>query len=205
MVESRDISQSSEGSGPIDRLAAEFGITTDEANAAVDALVPGIAAAVEARATKPAGFLSFLGVPGAGQPLAALGDPTALPISDAERDALVARAAATSGLAPDLLRKMLPVLGSLAVTAIVNLIQSRGLGGLGTILEQVIRGGRGQASPVPPQGAPSGPGGIDLGAILEQLIKGVRGQPSPPSAGTPEHASSGLEDEIGKILRGGQG
>ncbi len=194
-------------SGPaIDRLAAEFGISTDEANAAVDALMPAIAAGVRAKASDPAGFLSLLGLPGAARPLAAFGDPTSLPISDAERDALVARAAGTTGLAPDLLSKMLPVIGSLVVSAIVSYVQSRGLGGLGSILGQVLGGGRAEASPVPPQGAPSGPGGIDLGSILEQIIRGGGGaSPVPPQGAPSGPGGIDLGSILEQVIRGGGG
>ncbi len=207
MPESSDIPQNSEGGQAIERLAAEFGIRADEASAALDALLPGIAAGVRAKASDPVGFLSLLGVPGSAQPLAAFGDATALPISDAERDAIVARAAGATGLAPDLLSKMLPVLGSLAVSAIVNLIQSRGLGGLGSILGQVLGGG-GQASRAPPQGSLSGPGGIDLGTILGQVLGGGSAEASPlPPQGSPSGPGGGID--LGSILeqisRGGGG
>jgi hypothetical protein len=209
MVEFSDNATSSAGGRVIDRLAGEFGLSSEEANAAVEALMPGIAARVRSKAADPAGFLSLLGVPGAAQPLAAVGDPTALPLSEADRDAIVTRAAGATGLAPDLLSKMLPVLGSFVVSAIVNAIQSRGLGGLGAILSQILGGGQGQASPVPPQGPPSGPGGgIDLGTILEQVLRGGQGQASPvPPQGSPPGPGGGIDlgAILGQILGGGQG
>jgi hypothetical protein len=209
MVDSSDISRRSEGAPAIDRLAAEFGISTDAANAAVDALVPGIAAGIRTQAMDPAGFVSLLGLHGPGRPLAAFGDPSTLPMSDAERDATVAKAAAATGLAPDLLSKMLPVLGSLVVSAIVNAIQAKGLGGLGSILGQILGGGRAEASSVPPQGSPSGSGGgIDLGSILEQVLKGGQGQASPvPPQGSPSGSGGGIDlgSILEQVLKGGQG
>jgi len=206
MADSSDDSSNFAGGEVIQGLAAEFGIRADEANAAVDALMPGIAAGMRAKASDPAGFLSLLGVPGSAQPLAAFGDPTSLPISDAERDAIVARAAGATGLAPDLLSKLLPVLGSLAVSAIVNLIQSRGLGGLGSILGQVLGGGRAEASPVPPQGSPSGAGGIDLGSILEQVLRGG-GASAPQPQGAPSGPGGGIDlgSILEQVIRGGGG
>jgi hypothetical protein len=208
MVESSDIPRGPESAPPIERLAADFGISTEEASAAVDALMPGIAAAVKAKAGDPVGFLSLVGAPGAARPLAVFGDPDALPISDSERDALVARAAAATGLAPGLLSKILPVLGSLVVSAIVNYVQSRGLGGLGAILGQILGGGGAEASPVPPQGSPSGPGGIDLGAILEQIIRGGGGSASPvPPQGAPPSGPGGIDlsSILEQMIRGAGG
>lgn len=220
MTEFSDISTNSEGGQAIDRLTAEFGISAQEANAAVEALMPAVAAAIKTKASEPAGFLSLLGVQGPGQPLAAVGESTALPIPDAERDAIVARAAALTGLAPSLLRKMLPVIGSLVAGAIMNAIQKRGVGGilgdlakvagaggLGAILGQVLGGRRAEASPVPPQESPSGPGGIDLGTILEQVLRGGQGQASPvPPQGSGSGAGGiDLGAILEQILRGGQG
>jgi hypothetical protein len=205
MVDPTEVQQNSEERQPIDRLAAEFGISTAEAEAAIDALIPGIAAGLRAKASDPAGFASLVGVHGPGQPLAAFGDPTSLPLSDAERDAIVARAAGATGLAPELLRKMLPVLGSLVVSAIVNFVQTRGLGGLGSILGQVLGGGRAEASPVPPRG--QAPGGIDLGTILEQVLRGGRGEasPVPPQGQAPAPGGIDFGSILEQVIRGGRG
>jgi hypothetical protein len=234
MTEISDNSRNFEDSEAISRLASEFGISVQEANAAVEALMPGVATALKAKASDLEGFSTLLGVEAPALPVAAMGRLADLPISDAEREALVARAAGATGLAPSLLNKMLPVIGSLVASAILKAINKRGLGailgdlaklagagGLGAILGQVLGGGRADANqghtiPAPtPEGAPRAPsGGIDLGTILEQILRGAAGKgqagPVPPQGNpqaNPQAPSGGIDfgTIFEQILRGGHG
>lgn len=222
MVDFADILRNSEDGQALDRLAAEFGISRDEADAAVQALVPDLSSGLVREASDPQRFASLMGASGEGRPVAALSDPSlTASIPEAEREAIVARAAAATGLAPSLLSKMLPVIASMVLSAVIKAVQSKGLpailsalvkvagvGGLGAILGQILGGGRGEASPHPPRGSPSAPeGGIDLGTILEQVLRGGRAEASPvPPQGSPSSPGSGIDlgTILEQVLRGGK-
>ena len=72
-----EILRNAQGGQALDNLATQFGITAEEADAAVKAVVPALSAGFLNQASEPHAFGSFIGALGEGQHLAAFTDPAA--------------------------------------------------------------------------------------------------------------------------------
>jgi hypothetical protein len=230
-----EILRNAQGGQAIDNLAAQFNITAEEADAAVKAVVPALSEGFLKQASHPLGVGSLLGALGEGQHFAAFTDPasaqdpaTALKGDDilsqvlgsqSAHEAIALRASSTTGISPDILTRMLPVITSMIFGGLTKSLQNQGYGGilgqltnaagqggLGPILGQILGGGSAPANPQPqPSPAPGQTGGLgSLGSILGQILGGGRSPsgPSQPSAAGPGPAGGqgGLGDLLGSIL-----
>ena len=198
-----EILRNAQGGQAIDNLAAQFNITSEEADAAVKAIVPELSEGFLKQASQPLGIASFFGALGEGQHLAAFTDPEAaqstataqkggdilsqLLGSHRAQEEIVVRAASTTGMNADTLSQMLPVIVSMIVGGLNKSLQSQGFGGI-----------IGQLANAAGQG--------NLGGILGQILGGKTVPPQPPSAPAPEPAGSpgGLGSILGQILGGGR-
>ncbi|HTV32928.1 MAG TPA: DUF937 domain-containing protein [Methylocella sp.] len=220
-----EILQNAQGGQAIENLAAQFGLTAKEAETAIRELVPALSEGLLRRASAPQGFGSFVEALGESQHLAAFADPAAAQNSATvqrgsdllsevlgsreAQEAVVLRASSASGIAPDILSQMLPVLISVIFGGIGKSLQDQGFGGIlgqlagaaagqsafGQILGQIF-GGRPGSQP----SAPSGSGGsIDIGSVLGQILGGGgSATPGPsPASGT---GMGGLGGLLGLIL-----
>ncbi|SFK08991.1 DUF937 domain-containing protein [Methylocapsa palsarum] len=214
-----EILQSAHGGEAIENLAKQFNISPDEADAAVKALTPALSEAFLSKSSEPLALGSIFSAMEEGQHALAFADPAASQSSTTiekgaeilsqifgERhvdEAVVQRASAASGVAPDLLERMLPVIASMLFGGMSNSLKNQGLGpilaqltqasgqgGLGSILGQVLGGGQPEPAPAPsapaPAPSPSGLGGI-LGSILGGLLSRSSSAPA-PSAPAPAPA-----------------
>jgi hypothetical protein len=215
-----EIIRNAHGGHALDNLATQFGITTEQADAAVKAVVPVLSEGFLKQASEPHAFGSFIGALGEGQHLAAFTDPAAaqatataqkggdilsqILTSHNAREAL--RASSGTGISPDTLAKMLPVIASMLFGGLAKSMENQGFGGilgqlanvagqggLGSILGQILGGGRSPMGPgQPPSVAPGpagGPGG--LGGILGSILGNLGGRPgAAPAAGPAPSGSS---------------
>jgi hypothetical protein len=217
-----EILQSAQGGQLVANLAQRFGLTTEQMEAAIKALAPALAIGLSNAAEEPAMFqrlLSDIASPGRA---AAFYEPGAahdidsvarsrqllddLFGSPAAAGQVVQVAARESGLRPDILSQLLPVLASVLIGGLFKNMSSSGLGGilgqlvnsgaLGSILEQMLGGGRApQPEPAPmptPRGGGMGGGALGgiLGSILGSLLGGGR-RPAPGPLGGPTDGPSG--------------
>ncbi len=202
----------------LDNLASQFNITPEEADQAVRAIVPELSGGFLKQASEPAAFGSFAGLLSADQYRAAFADPSAAQASAqqggdkleqlfgsrAALDAAVARASSATGIGPEMLAQMLPVIASMIFGGLAKSMEAQGFGGilgelskalaqggLGPILGQTPQAAPAEAGPQPRAGRNSGLGGL-LGAVLEGL-KRLTGAPpagGQTAPGTPAQAPS---------------
>ncbi|MCL2384620.1 MAG: DUF937 domain-containing protein [Alphaproteobacteria bacterium] len=216
-----EILQNAQGGQAIENLAAQFGLTAKETEAAIEALVPALSEGLLKQASAPQGFGAFVNTLDESQHRAAFADKAVAQDSATvqkgndilgdvlgsheAQQAVVLRASSAAGVAPDILSQMLPVLVSMIFGGIGKSLQDQGLGGilgqfanasaghggLGQILGQIL-GGRPGVSP----SSPNQPGGsIDIGSVLGQILGGGQGPsgpgPSSPAGGPPGAGSLG--------------
>jgi hypothetical protein len=206
MINLYEILRSAQDGHALDNLASQFNLTPEEADQAVKAIVPELSEGFLNQASEPAAFGSFAGLLAADHYRAAFADPSAAQASAQQggdnvaqlfgsRDALeaaVARASSATGIGPETLSQMLPVIASMIFGGLAKSMENQGFGGilgelskaltqgnLGSILGQNPQAAPAGAGPQPPAGAASGLGGL-LGAFLEGL-KRLTG--TPPAAG----------------------
>lgn len=227
-----EILRNAQGGQAIDNLAAQFNITPEEAEAAVKAVVPELSGEFLKQTSQPLGFGSFLGALGESQHLAAFTDPAAAQEaataqkggdilsqilgSYSAREEIALRASSATGIGPETLAQMLPVIVSMIFGGLTKSMENQGFGGilgqlanaagkggLGPILGQILGGGQAPPNPqpAPAPGPAGGPG--SLGSILGQILGGGRSPtaPSRPEAGPgPAGGQGGLGGILGSIL-----
>lgn len=212
-----EILQSAQGGQLVSNLAQRFGLSDEQMDRAIKALSPALEVGLSNAAEQPLLFEKLLSDIASPLRAAAFDDPGAAQDADslaqsrqlledlfgspAAAGQVVQVAARESGLRPDILSQLLPVLVSVLIGGLFKNVSNRGLGGvlgqlvssgaLGSILEQMLGGGRAsQPEPAPmptPRGGATGGGGLLgglLGSILGSLLGGGR-RPAPDPYGGP--------------------
>lgn len=210
-----EILQSAQGGQLVANLAERFGLTAEQTDDAIRALAPALEIGLSNAAEEPQLFQRLLSDIASPARAAAFDDPGAahdvdsvaqsrrllddLFGSPAAAGQVVQVAARESGLRPDILSQLLPVLASVLIGGLFKNMSNSGLGGvlgqlvnsgaLGSILEQMLGGGRAPQpepapTPTPRGGGMGGPLGGILGSILGSLLGGGR-RPAPGPYGGP--------------------
>ncbi len=212
-----EILQSAQGGQLVSNLAQRFGLSDEQMDRAIKALSPALEVGLSNAAEQPLLFEKVLGDIASPLRAAAFDDPGAAQDADslaqsrqlledlfgspAAAGQVVQVASRESGLRPDILSQLLPVLVSVLIGGLFKNVSNRGLGGvlgqlvssgaLGSILEQMLGGGRAsppEPAPMPtPRGGATGGGGLLgglLGSILGSLLGGGR-RPAPDPYGGP--------------------
>lgn len=221
-----EILQSAQGGQLVANLAQRYGLTEEQMDGAIGALAPALEVGLSNAAENPALFERLLGDIAAPGRAAAFYEPGAahdldsvaqsrqllddLFGSPAAAGQVVQVAARQSGLRPDILSQLLPVLASVLIGGLFKNMSNSGLGGvlgqlvnsgaLGSILEQMLGGARApQPEPAPmptPRGGGMGGGALGgiLGSILGSLLGGGR-RPAPgPYRGPADDSGGGPLD-----------
>jgi hypothetical protein len=247
MFNLNDILQSAQGGQAINNIAQRFGLSPEQAQSAVQALIPALSAGLTKAATNPGTLGSVISAVNDNAHQASFNDPNAAQspaATDKSSDTLnqilgsnhiiqqiVQRASSVTGIRPDVLMQMLPVIASIVIGGIATSLQNQGLSGmLGQLANAAQQGNLGSilgggASTGGTTSANSSGGGLMgmLTGILGGLFGGQSaGGAAGGSAGNsslggalgsltsmfqtgalPANISqSGLQDEIGQILGG---
>ena len=159
-----DIMRGAQGGAAIDTMARQFGLTPDQVERAMQALLPAFTLGLQGSAREPDAFARTLGLMGSGR-YAPFFDNPALAFSQGAmaegNEALqalfgskdvsssVAREAAIfAGIGPEILKQMLPILASILLGGVQRSGQAQGprrdeSGGRGGIFEQILDALRG--------------------------------------------------------------
>jgi hypothetical protein len=175
-----DVLENAQQGEALDQIGHEFGLTPQQTQAAVAALLPAISMGLKRSTTTPEGLGELLSLIGRQRDLYAMYEDPGAAFSregqaagnavlsnmfgtpDASR-AIAAQAQQLSGVTADILKKLLPVLA-------------------GILMSGLMRSGSGQASPSAPPAPQDQSGG--LFDILRQIFQqGVSGSAGPGSAG----------------------
>ncbi len=227
----------------VENLSQRFGLSPDQTKAVIDALTPALGLGLQNAASNPQVLEHVVG--GMTQPThaAAFVDPavahgdeagalganaaTHLFGSDAAAGEIVQIASRASGVGPDIIAKLLPVLASVVLGGLFKKFESQGLagmliklagaGGLGAVLSQM--GGAGASAQTAPGNVGQAGGG--LGGLLGALLGGGQGggalggilgsilggggmpQAQAPGGQTPAPGGmgGGLEDVLGQLIK----
>ncbi len=201
----------------ISAIGRQFGLDEAQTKAALDALVPVVAAGMRKQAQSPTGLQDIFKSVLTGGYAGTLDDESAISFDRAKPrgdDALgqifgskdvsrevAQQLSATSGIGAAVLKKLLPIVASIVMGQVAKKMgagTSSGGGGLGDILGDILGGGQSR------QSAPA-PGGGGLGDILKDVLGGGQAAPEPAPRRAPSSPSGNpLEDILGDILGGGQ-
>ena len=226
-----DIVTNAQGGKGVDALAGQFGLSRQQAEQAVEALLPAFSQGLKQNAADPYGFGAFLSALSSGQHARYFDDASQAfsPQGVAEGNgilghlfgskdlsrAVAEQASQATGIGQDVLKQMLPVVASMIMGGLFkqtnNQMAAGGLGQgnnpLGELIEQMMRqGGTGGAARPAPRQAPGG-GDNPFGRMLEEMLGGGSSRQAPQRQGAPGDSPSGdnpLGDILGQILRGGR-
>jgi hypothetical protein len=227
-----DMLSGAQGGNGIDLIARQFNLSRQQAELAVEALLPAFSQGLRRNASDPAGLGAFLQAMSTGQHARYADDASnafrpggidegngilghLFGSKDVSR-AVAAQAAQATGLGQDMLKQMLPALASMIMGGLFSQATGQGQRAqaaassnpLGQILEQMMGGGR--AAPAPRQQAPqpgTSPFDNPLGQILEGMFGGGGASPSQRPAPRAPQSPAG-DNPLGRIfeemMRGGQ-
>ncbi len=211
MFNLNDIVQAAQGGQGINNLAQQFGLTPDQAQAAIKAVLPGLSQGLQAQATSgglgdilghltnPSNQQAFNDPQAAASPAAAQAGGNVLGsiFGNSQITQQIAQNAAQhSGIPPQVIESMMPVIASMVMGGLFHSANNQGLGGmlgqlanqgnLGAVLGQAMGGQAGQ----PAQGG--GLGGM-LGGLLGGLFGGGQGgAPKMPGGLDPATIQAGM-------------
>ncbi len=217
-----DILANAQGGNGLGALGKQFGLSPQQTQSAVEALMPAFSQGLKQNASDPYGMGAFMSALASGQHAKYVENPAAAftPQGVAEGNsilghlfgskdlsrAVAAQASQATGIGTDTLKQMLPALASMVMGGLFkqtnNQMAAGGFGGqgsnpLGDLIEQMMR--QGGAAQQAPQRAPSG-GDNPFGKMLEGMLGGGQAQQAPQ--GNP---MGPLGDILGQILGGGAG
>lgn len=213
-----EMMQAAQNGQAVENLARQYGISQQQTQAALDALLPAFSMGLQRQTQDPYGFGNLARMMTAtpfGQMYDSNGDgipDTAVPLgndvlsqifgSKEVSNAVTAQAAATSGVGQAILKQMLPVIASMVMGGLFKSASNQGLGGILGQLGQMMGGGQPQGGARP--GGQAGTGN-PLEAILGGLFGGQAGAgrlPTGAGAGAPAGNPLDMGSVFGQILGG---
>ena len=181
MFNLNEILQAAQSGQGVNNLAQQFGLSPEQTQAAINAMLPGISAGMQNKAQDPSGLGGIISALTQGAHQASYQDPSAAkaPAATAAGGDILGQlfggshvtqqiaqaAAGQTGLRPDILMQMMPVVASMVMGGMFSSMQKQGMGGL---LGQLTQ-------------AATGAGG--LGNILGQVMNGQAGAQAPAAGG----------------------
>jgi hypothetical protein len=195
------IMQDAQGGQAINNLAQQFGLTPEQADAAVKSLIPALSTGFVTKAAQPGGYGEILGTMGDDQHRQAYADPAAAQDPDVQQkggdivssifgnsgiaNQIAEQASRYTGIPAATLLQMLPVIASMIVGGVATTMHNQGMGGmLGQLISMAQQGG--------------------FGSIFGQFTGGAQqpggGQPNAPQTGSPQADGGGLGGIFGNIL-----
>ncbi|WP_256792553.1 DUF937 domain-containing protein [Terrabacter sp. Ter38] len=191
---------------PIDQLAGQFGVGSDEVRQAAESALPALLGGLHANASDPAGADSLLTalsdhqgtINGLDDVDEQDGKAIVGNIFGGSTDQVVGRLGGLGGTSGSLVQKLLPILAPIVMSWLANKLGQGGLGGM-------LGGGSSSAGTTTtagsgsPDGGPLFPGGVgaDSGP--------VQAPGSATSTGAASGGSNPLQDVLGQVLGGGSG
>ncbi len=194
-----EIMQAAQDGQGINNIANHFGLSSEQAQAAVQALMPGMSMGLQNQAASSGGLASIIEMMTGGAHHEAFNNPeaTAAPqTSSAGADilhqifggqtgaeAIAQHASNASGLSTSIIKSLMPVVASMVMGGLFKGASNNGLGGLLSSLT-----GSGAAN----MGAQAAQGGM-LGGLLGSLMGGAH-------VAQPAAAQGGLNDMLGGLM-----
>ena len=216
-----DILQSAQGGQGIDNFAKQFGLSPDQAQSAINAMVPAFSTGLGNMMSNPGAIGGILSQLAGGAHQAAYNDPTQAAAAGAPGglgggalgqifgstaiiNQIAQQIATASGLRLQLVMQMLPVVASMVIGGLSHNMNLQGMGGILSQLAGAAMGpgglgsvlGGGQA------GAAPAAGGGGLGGLLSTIMGMFGGGGGAQTTGANPGLQTGL-DALNKMINAG--
>lgn len=199
MLNLSEIMQSAQGGQAIPNIAKQFGLTPEQTEAAVNALLPAFSVGLQHQAQNMGSLSQIIGSMLGGQHTTTFDDPNShlnQQTVSAGNDvlgqlfgpgqatsAIAQQVSKATGINPGVLMAMMPIVASMLMSGMFKSASNQGLGGL---LGQLASGAFGGAGTAPAGQAQGQPAGGMLGGILSNVMGNMmRAGASAPQTGGP--------------------
>ena len=205
-----DIMQSAQHGQALPNLAQQYGLSLQQTQAALDALLPAFSMGLQRQTRDPYAFGSlaqmmtaspyarFFEAGGYGIPAGAqnAGNDVLSQLFGSREvsQAIAAQAAATSGVSQAILKQMLPVIAAMLMGGLSKTASNEGFGGILGQFAEMMRGQVPGMQPAPQPQMPANP--------FEAILKGMFGQAGPPQPSPQASPSDPFGGALGQILGG---
>ncbi len=206
-----EMMQTAQNGQAMQNLARQYGLSQQQTQAALDALLPAFSMGLQRQTQNPYAFGNLAQMMTAtpfGQMYDTDGDgipDSAAPMgkdvlsqlfgSKEVSNAVAAQAAATSGVGQAVLKQMLPVIAAMLMGGLSKTSSNEGLGGILGQFAEMMRGQMPGMQPAPQPQMPANP----FEAILKGMFGQAGGQPQPTPQASPSDPFGGA---LGQILGG---
>lgn len=204
-----DIMQSAQNGRAVPNLAQQYGLSLQQTQAALDALLPAFSMGLQRQTQDPFAFgalaqmmtaspyARFFETAGSGIPTGAqsAGNDVLSQLFGSREvsQAIAAQAAATSGVSQAILKQMLPVIAAMLMGGLSKSSSNEGLGGILGQFAEMMRGQMPGMQPPPQPQMPANP--------FEAILKGMFGQAgAQPQANPQANPTDPFGGALGQIL-----
>jgi hypothetical protein len=213
-----DILQAAQGGQGVNNLATQFGLTPEQTQAAIQAMIPAFSTGLQKTAQDSSGLGGILSQLTSGMHQGAYTDPSQTGAAAAGAGGGVLgqifgspqitaqisqQASQISGVSPQIIQQMMPIVASMVMGGLMHTMSSQGLGGILGQLAGAVNSPGGLGSVVPPAGGQPQSGG-GLGGLMGGLLGGLFGGGAGSSSANPQSAAlqAGL-NTLNSMFQGG--
>ena len=189
-----DIIQAAQGGQGVNNLASQFGLTPEQTQAAIQAMIPAFSHGLQRTAQDPTGLGGILSQLTSGVHQGSFTDPGQAGAAAGAGGGVLGQifgspqittqisqqASQISGVSPQIIQQMMPIIASMLMGGLAHTMSNQGLGGILGQLAGAANSASGLGSAVNPPGdaAPSG----GLGGLLGNVLGGLFGGGASSSA-----------------------
>lgn len=203
MMNLNDIIQAAQGGQGVSNLASQFGLTPEQTQAAVQAMIPAFSTGLQNTAQNPAGLGGLLSQLTSGAHQGSFTDPNqagaAVGVggnvlgqifgSPQVTSQVGQQASQMSGVSPQVIQQMMPIVASMLMGGLFHSMNSQGMGGILGQLASAATAPGGLASSFGQGAAAPTAGGGMFGGMLGNVLGGLFGGGAQQSGANPQAAA----------------
>lgn len=203
MMNLNDIIQAAQGGQGVSNLASQFGLTPEQTQAAVQAMIPAFSTGLQNTAQNPAGLGGLLSQLTSGAHQGSFTDPNQAGAaagvggnvlgqifgSPQVTSQVGQQASQMSGVSPQVIQQMMPIVASMLMGGLFHSMNSQGMGGILGQLASAATAPGGLASSFGQGAAAPTAGGGMFGGMLGNVLGGLFGGGAQQSGANPQAAA----------------
>jgi hypothetical protein len=197
MMNLNDIIQAAQGGQGVSNLASQFGLTPEQTQAAIQAMMPAFSTGLQNAAQSSTGLGGILSQLTSGAHQGSFSDPNQANAatgvggnvlgqifgSPQIAEQIGQHASQMSGVSPQVIQQMMPVIASMLMGGLFHSMSSQGMGGILSQLASAATAPGGIGAAAGAAGQPTHGGGL-LGGMLGSLLGGIMGGGAQTAANT---------------------
>jgi hypothetical protein len=195
-----DLMRAAQGGAAMENMSRQFGLSVDQTRRSLEALMPAFALGFQRNAADPTGFANLLRMMGSGQYAGFFEQPAMAFSPRARREGddilgqlfgpevsrhVAEQAAAWAGVAPDIMRQMMPTTAAMLMGGLSKSAAGEGLADLFEQFAKALRGGAPAPQPSRRSGTGEGPA-PDPFSAWAGMVGTMWGMPPAPDKAEPE-------------------